>query len=114
MQPHVRKGSILPSIFVFAIRKARKSSVVPPIRRSGITTKARRKQSRCKRRKMFRQNLSVAQPCLKVPWRSFKNYCWSKTFRFHQFDGLRTGVVDKRKSVFATEPDIDIPALRIL
>src|SRR5882757_3620124 len=110
MQPHVRKGSILPSIFVFAIRKSRKSSIVSPVRRTRITAKARRQQSCCKRRKMFRQDLPMAEPCLKVPRRCFKNHRWSKALRFQQFDGLRGGVVDKRKSVFATRTDIDIPA----
>jgi hypothetical protein len=94
MQPDIRKGSIRPSMLVFAIRKPREPSVVPPIRRSKVTAKARRQQSCCNRRKRFRQNLSVVQPCLKVPRRSFQNNRWREAFQFQTLDDLDTGVVD--------------------
>ena len=50
MQPNVRKCSIEPSVFVFAIRKAREPSVVSPIRRSKVATKTRRQHPSSKRR----------------------------------------------------------------
>src|SRR5258708_40310321 len=95
MQPHIGKAAIRLSVFVFAIRKSRESSIVPPIRGCKVTAKTRRQQSCGKRRQMFRQNLSVLQPCLKIPRRGFKNNRWGKAFRFQTFDDLNTGVVDR-------------------